>query len=104
MFFTLNYVVGSYHSNSPHKHKILRINLVKLKGAYCINLVILKIGLTSEYVSIDLELVVNIHIEAGKDLLFFDEIQSCPSALMGTEDMPDLHVITASSSIPIGGT
>ena len=49
----------------------------------------------------DLELVLNIHIEAGKDLLFFDEIQSCPRALMSLryfyEDMPDLHVIAAGS-------
>jgi len=49
----------------------------------------------------DLELVLNIRIEPGKDLLFIDEIQSCPRALMSLryfyEDMPDLHIIAAGS-------
>jgi len=51
----------------------------------------------------------------GKTLLFFDEIQACPQALMALryfyEDMPELHVIAAGSllefafgeiSIPVG--
>ncbi len=49
----------------------------------------------------DLELVLNRTIETGKDLVFFDEIQSCPRALMALryfyEDMPGLHVIAAGS-------
>lgn len=40
-------------------------------------------------------------IQAGKTLLFFDEIQDCPQAIMSLryfrEDMPDLHVIAAGS-------
>lgn len=40
-------------------------------------------------------------IEAGKTLLFIDEIQECPEAIMSLrffkEDMPDLHVIAAGS-------
>ena len=40
-------------------------------------------------------------IVAGKTLLFLDEIQSCPDAIMSLrffkEDMPDLHVIAAGS-------
>ncbi len=40
-------------------------------------------------------------IQAGKTLLFFDEIQECPQAIMALrffkEDMPDLHVIAAGS-------
>ena len=40
-------------------------------------------------------------IEAGKTLLFLDEIQSCPEAIQALrffkEDMPDLHVIGAGS-------
>ena len=49
----------------------------------------------------ELEIFLNIHIEPGKDLLFFDEIQSCPRAIMALryfyEDMPELHVIAAGS-------
>ncbi len=40
-------------------------------------------------------------IEAGKTLLFFDEIQACPNAISSLrffyEDMPDLHVVAAGS-------
>ncbi|NDV63711.1 ATP-binding protein [Bacteroides sp. 224] len=40
-------------------------------------------------------------IKAGKTLLFLDEIQACPEAIMSLrffkEDMPDLHVIAAGS-------
>lgn len=40
-------------------------------------------------------------IQAGKTLLFFDEIQACPEAIMSLrffkEDMPGLHVIAAGS-------
>ncbi len=49
----------------------------------------------------DLELLLNKSIRPGSDLLFFDEIQSCPRALMALryfyEEMPDLHVIAAGS-------
>lgn len=40
-------------------------------------------------------------LKAGKTLLFLDEIQSCPNAIMALryfkEDMPELHVIAAGS-------
>lgn len=43
----------------------------------------------------------NIPIEAGKTLLFFDEIQACPEAISSLrffyEKMPELHVIAAGS-------
>jgi predicted AAA+ superfamily ATPase len=49
----------------------------------------------------ELELVLNASIEPGKDLLFLDEIQSCPRAIMALryfyEELPDLHVIAAGS-------
>lgn len=61
-----------------------------------------------------LELAVG-RIIPGKTLLFFDEIQACPTAIMALryfyEQMPDLHVIAAGSllefafdkiSIPVG--
>ena len=56
-------------------------------------------------------------IKAGRTLLFFDEVQSCPKAIVSLryfyEEMPDLHVIAAGSllefaltraniSIPVG--
>ena len=49
----------------------------------------------------ELELRTGIDIIAGKTLLFFDEIQICPRAIMSLryfyEKMPDLHVIAAGS-------
>ncbi len=48
-----------------------------------------------------LELVVGKRIHPGKTLLFLDEIQACPRAIMALryfyEDMPELHVIAAGS-------
>lgn len=49
----------------------------------------------------ELEIVLNTRITPGEDLLFLDEIQSCPRALMALryfyEEMPTLHVIAAGS-------
>ncbi len=49
----------------------------------------------------ELELIFNKHIEPGLDLLFFDEIQECPKAIMALryfyEQIPNLHVIAAGS-------
>ena len=50
---------------------------------------------------LELEIVLNTRIEVGKDLLFFDEIQACPKAIVALryfyEQVPDLHVIAAGS-------
>src|SRR5471030_648215 len=49
----------------------------------------------------ELELVTGQAITPGKTLLFFDEIQQCPEALMSLryffEEIPDLHLIAAGS-------
>lgn len=49
----------------------------------------------------ELEVLVNARIVPGRDLLFLDEIQSCPRAIMALryfhEECPDLHVIAAGS-------
>ena len=49
----------------------------------------------------ELEILINARIVPGKDLLFLDEIQACPRAVMALryfyEDCPDLHVIAAGS-------
>src|SRR5207248_1992475 len=49
----------------------------------------------------ELELVTGRAIIPGKTLLFFDEIQQCPKALMSMryffEEIPDLHLIAAGS-------
>jgi hypothetical protein len=49
----------------------------------------------------ELALAAGEHIKAGETLLFLDEIQACPRALMALrylyEEMPDLHVIAAGS-------
>lgn len=48
-----------------------------------------------------IEIITNIDIEPGKTLLFFDEIQKCPRAIMALryfkEKLPTLHVISAGS-------
>ena len=49
----------------------------------------------------ELEIRTGIDIEAKKTLLFFDEIQACPRAIIALryfyEKMPDLHVVAAGS-------
>lgn len=49
----------------------------------------------------ELELLLNKPIQAGEDLLFFDEIQECPNAIKSLryfyEQKPELHVISAGS-------
>ena len=49
----------------------------------------------------ELEILLNNRIEPEKDLLFLDEIQSCPRAIMALryfyEEVPNLHVIAAGS-------
>ena len=49
----------------------------------------------------ELEIFLNARIVPGKDLLFIDEIQSCPRALTALrylyEESPELHVIAAGS-------
>ena len=49
----------------------------------------------------ELELQANISVTPGKTLLFLDEIQDCPQALISlryfAEEMPELHVIAAGS-------
>jgi uncharacterized protein len=49
----------------------------------------------------DLELTLDITIEPGKTLLFIDEIQECPEAILALryfyEDMPNLHIVAAGS-------
>jgi uncharacterized protein len=49
----------------------------------------------------DIELVMKIKITPKKTLLFLDEIQGCPNAIMSLryfyEEMPELHVIAAGS-------
>lgn len=48
-----------------------------------------------------LEISLNKKVEVGKTLLFFDEVQACPRALMSLryffEKLPELHVIAAGS-------
>jgi predicted AAA+ superfamily ATPase len=57
--------------------------------------------LTPQGLVSQLELLLETRIIPGETLLFFDEIQACPRALMSLryfyEEMPDLHVISAGS-------
>ena len=58
-------------------------------------------NLDSNRILSELELAINKRIVPGKDLLFFDEIQECPKAIMALryfyEENPQLHVIAAGS-------
>lgn len=53
----------------------------------------------------ELSALFNAPIEPGKTLLFLDEIQECPQALLALryffEEMPDLHVIAAGSLLDL---
>lgn len=58
-------------------------------------------NLQSKRICADLEILLQQKIQAGKTLLFIDEIQACPRAIMALryfyEEMPELHVIAAGS-------
>ena len=62
---------------------------------------IFEANLTTARILSELEILINARIVPGKDLLFFDEIQSCPRAIMALryfyEECPELHVIAAGS-------
>ncbi len=77
--------------------KIIEINLEKSKGLH----IIFKPDFDVKRIEIELGLALNTTIEAGKDLLFIDEIQACPEALGSLryfyEDMPNLHIVAAGS-------
>ncbi len=49
----------------------------------------------------EIEILINKKITPGKDLLFFDEIQECPNAIVSLryfyEELPELHIIAAGS-------
>jgi predicted AAA+ superfamily ATPase len=57
--------------------------------------------LNPQLICSELEIRTGVDIEAKKTLLFFDEIQSCPRAIIALryfyEKMPDLHVVAAGS-------
>jgi len=62
---------------------------------------IFDLNLDSSRILSELEFVLNTKIISGSDLLFFDEIQECPNAIMSLryfyEQNPKLHVIAAGS-------
>ncbi|HZL64856.1 MAG TPA: AAA family ATPase [Thermoleophilia bacterium] len=59
--------------------------------------------LTATRMLSQLELALDARIEPGRDVLFLDEIQACPRALVALryfyEELPELHVIAAGSLI-----
>lgn len=58
-------------------------------------------NLAAQHIRAELEVLVNQTIATGRSLLFLDEIQSCPRAIMALryfyEELPDLHVVAAGS-------
>lgn len=63
--------------------------------------IIFDTNLDAKRILAELEIVMNASFTPGKDLLFFDEIQECPKAIMALryiyEYNPELHVIAAGS-------
>jgi predicted AAA+ superfamily ATPase len=61
--------------------------------------------LSPERVIRDIEVATNYRITPGKTLLFFDEIQTCPRAVLSLryfyEELPELHVISAGSLLEL---
>jgi len=59
------------------------------------------LNLDTKRILSELEILINRKITPGEDLLFFDEIQACPRALMSLryffEQVPELHIISAGS-------
>ena len=58
-------------------------------------------NLSASRILSEFEILINARIVPGKDLLFLDEIQSCPRSIMALryfyEECPELHVIAAGS-------
>jgi len=59
--------------------------------------------LTAARMLSQLELALDARIEPGRDVLFLDEVQACPRAIVALryfyEELPDLHVVAAGSLI-----
>lgn len=85
--FGIHYFEGNLHiinlERNPELHRIFEQNL------------------DAHRILSELELFLNKKIVAKRDLLFFDEIQECPKAIMALryfyEQIPDLHLIAAGS-------
>ncbi|MEA3496489.1 MAG: AAA family ATPase [Bacteroidota bacterium] len=63
--------------------------------------IIFEKNLDVKRIILELELLLNVSIDTKKDLLFFDEIQNCPRAIMSLryfyEELPTLHLISTGS-------
>ncbi len=86
------------HFGETHfEGKVILVNFEKSKNLH----EIFKANFDVKRITLELGLALNTTIEAGRDLLFFDEIQACAEALGSLryfyEDMPDLHLIAAGS-------
>ena len=85
--FGRNHFEGSLHvidlEQHPDRHRVFDGNL------------------SASRILSELEILINARIVPGKDLLFLDEIQSCPRSIMALryfyEECPELHVIAAGS-------
>jgi uncharacterized protein len=83
--------------NTYFSGQVILVNFEKNKDLHTI----FKKNLEVKRILFELSLALNTSIEAGKSLLFFDEIQACPEALGSLryfyEEMPQLHLIAAGS-------
>lgn len=84
-----------------HFPKLVTVDLEKNRGWHRI----FAGDLDADHVLHELEIVTDTTIQPGSTLLFLDEIQACPRALMALrylyEARPDLHVIAAGSLLEL---
>lgn len=89
--------VVEYFGKTHYKGKLHTINFEKRPDLHKI----FELNFDVKRIILELEIQLNINIDPTKDLVFFDEIQACPKALMSLryfyEDMPELHLISAGS-------
>lgn len=91
-----SWLIKSFGENYFKNH-FIEINLERSKDLH----EVFKKNYDVKRIVFELSLLLNTPIDKDKDLIFIDEIQSCPEALgvlrYFYEDMPELHVIVAGS-------
>jgi uncharacterized protein len=83
--------------NTYFKDNYVELNLEKTPSLHAV----FKQDFVVSRIVQELELVLNSNITPGKTLLFIDEVQECPEAILALryfyEDMPELHIVAAGS-------
>jgi len=82
---------------TKHFEKIIEINFEKRRDLHAV----FEFNLDAARITKELEILLGMDIMSGKNLLFFDEVQSCPNALQSLryfyEDIHHIPIIAAGS-------